>query len=297
MRDASVESNDLFEAIKLRRSVYGHASGLKLDKLARGEAWSSLPPNPLFIGDAAAGRVHGGVMTAMLDESCGMAVQAALDGKQSIATLDLRIDYLKPADPALEIRAHAICFRVTSSIAFVRATAYHDTEMDPIATATSCFMIGANDTNLLDRPTTYPDQPALQTIDNRDPAFENSPFAQCINIGIAPDGTIRMPFSPKIVGNWLLPAIHGGIIGAFLETASMFEIVRNIDRHTSPKPIGLTVNYLRSGRALDCYAKASIVRQGRRVVAFEARAWQDDPDRPIATAYGHFMLRPSDQES
>jgi acyl-coenzyme A thioesterase PaaI-like protein len=60
---------------------------------------------------------------------------------------------------------------------------------------------------------------------------------------------------------------------------------------SSPKPIGLTVNYLRSGRALDSHAKVSIVKQGRRVVAFEAQAWQDDPAKPIASAFGHFMLR------
>ena len=58
-----------------------------------------------------------------------------------------------------------------------------------------------------------------------------------------------------------------------------------------PKPIGLTINYLRSGRALDSYARVSIVKQGRRVVAFEAQAWQDDPAKPIASAFGHFMLR------
>ena len=58
-----------------------------------------------------------------------------------------------------------------------------------------------------------------------------------------------------------------------------------------PKPIGLTVNYLRSGRALDSFASVSIVKQGRRVVAFEAQAWQDDRTKPIASAFGHFMLR------
>ena len=51
------------------------------------------------------------------------------------------------------------------------------------------------------------------------------------------------------------------------------------------------INYLRSGRALDSYAKVSISKQGRRVVAFEAQAWQDDPAKPIASAFGHFMLR------
>jgi acyl-coenzyme A thioesterase PaaI-like protein len=58
-----------------------------------------------------------------------------------------------------------------------------------------------------------------------------------------------------------------------------------------PKPIGLTINYLRPGRAVDSYAAVSIVKQGRRIVAFEARAWQDDPTKLIASAFGHFMLR------
>ena len=57
-----------------------------------------------------------------------------------------------------------------------------------------------------------------------------------------------------------------------------------------PRPIGLTINYLRSGRALDSYAKVSIVKQGRRIVAFEAQAWQDDATKPIASAFGQFML-------
>jgi acyl-coenzyme A thioesterase PaaI-like protein len=68
-------------------------------------------------------------------------------------------------------------------------------------------------------------------------------------------------------------------------------VTRELGAPALPKPIGLTINYLRSGRALDSYARVSIVKQGRRVVAFEAQAWQDDPTRPIASAFGHFMLR------
>src|SRR5688572_28696161 len=139
----------LAEAIKGSRSVYGHISGLRLDRAARGEAWSSLPYRPVFVGDTATGVLHGGVVTAMLDESCGMAVQLALDGTSAIATLDLRIDYQKPATPGLEIKAHSVCYRVTRSIAFVRAAAYQESENDPVATATACFMVGANRTNML----------------------------------------------------------------------------------------------------------------------------------------------------
>src|ERR1700761_6803029 len=142
--------DEMAAAIQRRRSTYGHISGLQLDRFAPGEAWASLPYHPVFVGDTETGVIHGGVVTAMLDESCGMAVQLALDGTRAIATLDLRIDYQKPATPGLAIRAHSVCYRVTRSIAFVRATAYQESEDAPVATATACFMVGANRTNMFE---------------------------------------------------------------------------------------------------------------------------------------------------
>ena len=288
----SLPFDDLAQAIKGRRSFYGHVSGLQLDRAAPGEAWSSLPYRPVFVGDNRTGVLHGGVVTAMLDESCGMAVQLALDGSGAIATLDLRIDYQKPATPGLDIKAHAVCYRVTRSIAFVRATAYQDSEDNPVATATACFMIGANRTNMLtDRPKDWPALPGLEAPEDPAGPFADSPFARWLGIRLHEDGTMVMPFSPKIIGNPMLPAIHGGMTGAFLETTAIMGVTRELGISALPKPIGLTINYLRSGRALDSYASASIVKQGLRVVAFEAKAWQDDPSKPIATAFGHFMLR------
>ncbi|MGJ5049149.1 PaaI family thioesterase [Bradyrhizobium oligotrophicum] len=279
-------------AIRNRRSVYGHISGLRMDRFAPGEAWSTLPYRPVFVGDSETGVIHGGVVTAMLDESCGMAVQLALDGSRAIATLDLRIDYQKPATPGLDIKAHAVCFRVTRSIAFVRATAYQEEESEPVATATACFMIGANRTNMLtDRPAFTGAPPPLEAPEDPTGPFATSPFARCLGIRLAENETLMMPFSQQIIGNPVLPAIHGGMTGAFLETAAIITVMRELGASAPPKPIGLTINYLRSGRALDSIASASIVKQGRRVVAFEARAWQDDDTKPIATAFGHFMLR------
>ena len=284
--------DELTEAIKARRSVYGYISGLRLDRAAPGEAWSSLPYRPVFVGDTGTGVLHGGVVTAMLDETCGMAVQLALDGTRAIATLDLRIDYQKPATPGLDIKAHSVCYRVTRSIAFVRATAYQDSEDDPVATATACFMVGANRTNMLtDERKDYRSPPTLEAPEDPAGPFANSPFARALGIRLGDDGTLVMPFSQKIVGNPILPAIHGGVTGAFLETTAIVGVTRELGVSALPKPIGLTINYLRSGRALDSYANVSIVKQGRRVVAFEARAWQDDPTKPIASAFGHFMLR------
>ena len=284
--------DELTEAIRARRSVYGAISGLRLDRAAPGEAWSSLPYRPVFVGDTETGVLHGGVVTAMLDESCGMAVQLSLDGTRAIATLDLRIDYQKPATPGLDIKAHSICYRVTRSIAFVRATAYQETEDEPVATATACFMVGANRTNMLsDRPASETAAPALEAPEDPNGPFAKSPFARCLGIHIGEDGTMVMPFSQQIIGNPILPAIHGGMTGAFLETTAIVGVTRELGVSALPKPIGLTINYLRSGRARDSCASASIVKQGRRIVAFEAKAWQDDPAKPIASAFGHFMLR------
>ena len=289
---APLPFDQLAKAIEVRRSVYGFISGLRLDRVARGEAWTSLPYRPVFIGDIKTGVLHGGVVTAMLDESCGMAVQLALDGARAIATLDLRIDYQKPATPGLDIKAHALCYRVTRSIAFVRATAFQESEDDPVATATACFMIDANRTNMLSDIRANHGAPAvLEAPEDPTGIFANSPFARFLGIRAGDGDTLVMPFSPGIIGNPILPAIHGGMTGAFLETMAIFGVTRELGVAAMPKPIGLTINYLRSGRALDSHAKVSIVKQGRRIVAFEAQAWQDDPTKLIASAFGHLMLR------
>ena len=148
------------------------------------------------------GVLHGGVVTAMLDESCGMAVQLALEGTRTIAALDLRIDYQRPAMAGLDIRAHSVCTRVTRSIAFVRCTAYQRSEEDPVATAAACFMIGANQMNLMtDWPKGGFSPPTLEAPEEPAGPFANSPFARCLGIRLQDDGTLMMPFSSKIIGN------------------------------------------------------------------------------------------------
>jgi acyl-coenzyme A thioesterase PaaI-like protein len=159
------------------------------------------------------------IPATMLDESCGMAVQLALDGTRAIATLDLRIDYQKPALAGVDLRAHSVCTRVARSIAFVHSTAYQESEDEPVATGTACFMIGANQTNMLtDWPKDAVSTPTLEAPEDPAGPFANSPFARCLGIRLQEDGTWTMPFSPKLIGSPILPTIHGGMTGAFLET-------------------------------------------------------------------------------
>jgi acyl-coenzyme A thioesterase PaaI-like protein len=77
----------------------------------------------------------------LLDSCCGLAVAAVLTKPQPFATLDLRIDYVRPATPKLAVIADAECYKVTSNVAFVRAFAYHTDKADPIAAASGTFML------------------------------------------------------------------------------------------------------------------------------------------------------------
>jgi uncharacterized protein (TIGR00369 family) len=123
-RTAALPFDELAAVVAERRrfSVYGHISGQRLDRAAPGEAWTSLPFRPVFVRDTKRGMLHGGVVTAMLDESCGMAVDLALDGTRAIATLDLRIDYQKPAIAGLDVKAHSKLLDMSDDIrAFIAA--------------------------------------------------------------------------------------------------------------------------------------------------------------------------------
>lgn len=124
------------------------------------------------------------------------------------------------------------------------------------------------------------------------------PYARFLGITVDQRGneiTTVMHFSEKLIGNPVLPALHGGTIGAFLETTAIAQLAFEIAGDSLPKPIGLTIDYLRSGRPVDTYGRAVITKQGRRVATVHAEAWQDDRSRPIAAAHGHFLLKPADE--
>ena len=92
------------------------------------------------------------------------------------------------------------------------------------------------------------------------------------------------------VGNPWRQALHGGLIGAVLETAAIVQLILEPDVETMPKPINITVDYLRSGRVVKTRAQARVTKLGRRVANVHASCWQDDEARPIATLSGHFLL-------
>jgi len=123
---------------------HAQAIGLRVVDARPDEAWLEVPYSESLVGNPETGVVHGGVITTLLDNAAGTAVILALEEPRSIATLDLRIDYMKPATPGRDIVGYCHCYKVTKNVAFVRGVAYHDAVDDPIATMVATFMLGAN---------------------------------------------------------------------------------------------------------------------------------------------------------
>ena len=119
------------------------------------------------------------------------------------------------------------------------------------------------------------------------------PYARHLGITVDRKGTeitTVLKFQPLLVGNVGLQALHGGVVGGFLETTAMMQVIFEVGAAEMPKPVDINIDYLRSGRAVDTYGRAVITKQGRRVVNVHAEAWQEEHDRPIAALHGHFLL-------
>jgi uncharacterized protein (TIGR00369 family) len=123
--------------------------------------------------------------------------------------------------------------------------------------------------------------------------LQRLPYARFLGLeGAVEDDilTVVMPFADKLIGNPMLPALHGGSTAALLEMTAIAQVALAYPRLRLPRPINVTVSYLRSGRPVDVVARARISRAGRRVAHVLAEAWQDDPAQPIATLVANFLL-------
>ena len=151
--------------------------------------------------------------------------------------------------------------------------------------------------------------------DRRDRALarltETIPYNRFIGVNfvrMGDDLTARLNYSWKLIGNPLIPALHGGVTGAFLEITAITQLAwdevwsrleaggagaEEVDAGRfpkMPKTIDFTIDYLRSGRARDAYARAVVQKAGRRVAYVRVEAWQESRARPIAAAHGHFLM-------
>lgn len=121
-----------------------------------------------------------------------------------------------------------------------------------------------------------------------------APYAKLLGITFSEDADgkllFRLDYKPENIGNSMLPALHGGVIAAFMEHSATLEILWHRETVSLPKIIDFSIDYLRPGRAEPLLAQCSLVRQGLRIANVAVSAWQGSPERMVATARMHFLL-------
>ncbi len=122
------------------------------------------------------------------------------------------------------------------------------------------------------------------------------PYARFLGVRAVLAGdemTAVLPFAAHLIGDPTLPALHGGVLGAFMEMTALAQLsIMQPGDSRQPRPIDVTVQYLRSGRPRDTFARAEIKRLGRRIANLHVEAWQESRQAPIAALHGHFLLSP-----
>lgn len=131
------------ENINVMRDVvpWANETGFRVSKVEKGHVLGLQPWAEHLVGDPETGVIHGGVITTFLDNLCGMACTSAMTEMKFVATIDLRIDYMRPADARRDIIGEAECYHLTRTVCFTRAWAYHETRDKLIATAAGTFAI------------------------------------------------------------------------------------------------------------------------------------------------------------
>ena len=99
-----------------------------------------------------------------------------------------------------------------------------------------------------------------------------------------------LPFDEKLIGNPILPALHGGAVGGFMENAAILHLMWTMDSLTLPKNIDFTIDFILSGRPQNTHAACKVVRQGKNIANVQIEAWQENRHTPIAIARSHFKV-------
>lgn len=136
MSDHAKLARQFIEAIPHSRAL-----NMRLKDMAEGVAIIEMPYSEDLVGDPETGVIHGGAVSALMDTCCGAAVMSHPANPGATATIDLRIDYMRPATPGQPITARAECYHVTRSVAFVRATAMDEDTDRPVASASGAFTV------------------------------------------------------------------------------------------------------------------------------------------------------------
>ncbi|AKH69243.1 hypothetical protein IMCC21906_01565 [Spongiibacter sp. IMCC21906] len=310
---------DLDELLRFKREMTSSNKGdhfltlgIEVDETAINYAQLSMAYSDAIVGDPETGVIHGGSITSLLDTTCGFASATTLDELGLTPTIDLRIDYMRPATPGKKVIAEAEVYRSTEFVIFSRAIAHHGDKERPIARGVgNFFRLNADafaDIRTAFRkgevdklfPAAYLKSAPLINRDDYPLAADQElqdfkawvPYANTLGMEILEgDNYCVLPPRQSNVGNFSLPALHGGAIAGFMEMSAVIAVIKKTGISRIPKIVDISVDYLRAGLFKDTYSRCKVNYLGQRMVNVSITAWQDSEDKPIANARAQFLLK------
>lgn len=298
------DPGELMHALPHAREI-----GMRLHRAVGGRSLLSVSYAEKLVGDPESGVLHGGVITALLDTACGSAVMSMPQTLLGTATRSphrlhapghgrrdgLRCRRVLPHDPLDRLCARGRLSRRPGRPDRLGRRRLHAGKAEGVSRLNAQARLEAQ----------------------RDAALEALtdvvPYNRFIGVRfdrLGDELTARMPYKEALIGNPFLPAIHGGVTGAFLEITALMQLAWDqvwalmeeggeaaaavLDRRFPPMPktIDITIDYLRSGRPRETFARASVQKSGRRVANLHVEAWQDTRTKPIALLRGNFLMPP-----
>lgn len=133
----------------------------------------------------------------------------------------------------------------------------------------------------------------LKQCQSFDESLDISPYAKMMGFRLMrQEGklTTVMKFNSDLIGAPFPPALHGGTVASLMEMSALMQLIWDREFVHIPKTIDITIDYLRSGKPEDTFARARVFRRGRRFATLHAQAWQSDLEKPIASAMLHYQL-------
>lgn len=267
-----------------------------------------LSPQAWLLADDESQEICTSVLYSLADSAAGLAVFAAARELSPIATLDLRMDYLRPAAGDRALSALARCLHLTDDVAFVHCELLSEGQEQPVALGRVTFM-----RNTRGKPLQAPAEAAQRNvaataarqsmplepsacIDARtawQALLERIPYARHLGFEAQQNDTgteLRLPYRDALIGNVSLPALHGGVLGALIETTARVAAQSHDTGARRPRIVDCDIDYLRSARAQCTFASAEIVRHGRRTSLVQVTCRQEGSSAPIARGRVQLLL-------